>query len=978
MSKIIAVIRNYKNIGLIITPYFYKKTNKYFIEITEVATPETAEKSKEKISEEELRIIKSADAYSDRNLSKIFSKKVKSHDFFKTLTEEDIKNRIRPFIEKQLIKITEKTEKSDVKLYFKKGKFSTLYEEDLIKTEPETAKTVFNISKEENGTRYSLSVYHKNKDITLYGKDAVILTDNPCLLILDKKLLKFNDIDGKKLKPFFLKKEILIPKHLERKWFKTFAVPSFKKFNINPSGFNFTEIKTEFKTLLSAEKDWKGDYAFMLFFNYGENKYQYGLKYDTKIEFNEKDFSFIKKIRDTEKERQVVEYLKSNGLQEYNEGIFKIKYNGQNKREQKNKTIIWLKENIEKLRNYNIEIKQNFFNKKYFTENINLDIKATGNKDWFDIYGTVTFGKFSVPFISLKNNILSNNPEFMLPNGTIAIIPDEWFSKYGDLFLSADEKNDKLKISKARFDIFEKTEIKGIEKSYKEKFIKLLNFSEYNAKIPENINAELRSYQREGFKRMKFLRDAGFGICLADDMGLGKTLQIITLLQDTINIRKKNKNNYSENKEATEQLSLFDTTEPEGKVYKGKASLVIMPVSLIHNWNNEIRKFAPELKVLQYKGADRHKHIGNFDKYDIILAGYATVRNDIELIEDYDFLYLILDESQFIKNSDSKTYKAVINLSSDFKAVMTGTPVENSLSDLWSQMNFINNGMLGDKKFFKEVFLNPVEKENDEISEKKIKSIISPFIIRRTKSEVAKDLPELTEQIIYCMPDEKQKSIYETEKSKIRNILLEIKENKKDKKNVSAEILAALMKLRQIANHPVLSDKNYDGESGKFNEVIRNIENLISENHKVLIFSSFVKHLDLFADYFHKNNIKYSLLTGQTKNREETVAEFQSNKQNKVFLISIKAGGTGLNLTEADYVFILDPWWNPAVEKQAVNRAHRIGQKRNVMVYRFITENSVEEKIMNLQNKKSELAKIITGDNPLGKLSEKELMSFFE
>ncbi|MCD4806064.1 MAG: DEAD/DEAH box helicase, partial [Methanococcoides sp.] len=344
---------------------------------------------------------------------------------------------------------------------------------------------------------------------------------------------------------------------------------------------------------------------------------------------------------------------------------------------------------------------------------------------------------------------------------------------------------------------------------------------------------------------------------------------------------------------------------------------------------NEIKRFAPKLKVTKYRGNNRHKKIEKFGNYDVILAGYATVRNDIELLQKIELLYVILDESQFIKNSNSKTYKAVLKLDSEYKLVLTGTPVENSLSDLWSQMNFINSGMLGDKNFFIQTFQNPVEKGHDELQGQKLKNIINPFILRRTKNEVAKDLPPLTEQIVYCGLDDEQKSFYETEKSKMRNKFIEMIETGK-KKSLSFEILSALNKLRQISNHPVMIDEKYKGESGKYNEILRSIESLTSENHKVLIFSSFVKHLNLFAEYFNNENIKYSMLTGKTKNREEVISEFQSVNENKIFLISIKAGGTGLNLTEADYVFIIDPWWNPAVEKQAVNRAHRIGQDKKV------------------------------------------------
>ena len=976
MLKIIAVIRNYKNIGFVITPFLFERKNKHFIEVTEIVTPELAEKSAD-FSDNELSIIKSIDAYSDKNLAKIFGKRQKTNDFLKTLSKNDIEKRIRPFIEKQLVIVIDKIKQAGIPLYLKKDKFTTLYPEDVLNIKTEPAKTVFNIKKTENGTKYHLSIKHNGNIVNLFGKSGIILTNEPCRLISENNVYFFDDIDGKKLLPFFSKKQLLIPVSTEKKWFEIFALKAMKKYQVNPSGFSITEKTEDFKAKVSLEKDWKGEYVFLLFFIYENGKFQCGLPKEPKLIFDEKKFSFTKILRNEEKENKFVEKLKTAGLEEHNNGAFKIPFFEKNIEKQRHETILWLKEKKLFFEENNIEIEQNFFQKKYFTEKISLDLNSKNGKDWFDIYGTVAFGKYEIPFIQLKNNILNNNSEFILPDKSIAIIPQEWFEKYGDLFLFGEAKKNGIKIAKTHFAVLEKSEIKGINNSYKENFKKLLNFNNYSAKIPENIKATLRPYQKDGFKRMRFLRDADFGVCLADDMGLGKTLQTITLLQDTINERKKNKKNYSIKEKKQEQLRLF--LEPDEKrIYTKKASLIVMPVSLIHNWFNEIKRFAPDFKTLKYLGNKRQNFIRKFDKYDIILSSYATVRNDIELIKKHKFLYVILDESQFIKNSKSKTYKAILELQSNYKAVLTGTPIENSLSDLWSQMNFINDGMLGNKSFFRENFIKPVEKEHNEIVEQKLKSIISPFIIRRTKKEVAKDLPELIEQVIYCISEEEQKTFYEKEKSKIRNRLLELTETGK-KKNISAEVLSALMKLRQISNHPILVDENYETESGKFNEVIRNLESIIAENHKILIFSSFVKHLNLFSLYFDKNNIKYSQLTGKTKDREKVVSEFQNDKENKVFLISIKAGGTGLNLTEADYVFILDPWWNPAVEKQAVNRAHRIGQKRNVMVYKYITEDTVEEKILKLQYEKNELANLIVNtENPLEKLSEEMFLSLFE
>jgi SNF2 family DNA or RNA helicase len=373
--------------------------------------------------------------------------------------------------------------------------------------------------------------------------------------------------------------------------------------------------------------------------------------------------------------------------------------------------------------------------------------------------------------------------------------------------------------------------------------------------------------------------------------------------------------------------------------------------------------------------AEKFSH--TIDYYDIILTTYGTLRNDYEMLGQYEFFYLILDESQNIKNASSKTYKSLLEIRSKHKLVITGTPIENSLSDLWSQMNFLNRGLLGSLPYFKREFIGPIEKKEDEQQQAKLQKLIKPFVLRRTKEEVASDLPPLTEQIRYCEMSDEQKEIYETEKSAIRNAILENIETNGLKKSALV-VLQGLTKLRQLANHPSMVIRDTTAESGKFDEIYRCLKNLVAEKHKVLVFSSFVKHLQLLQDKIESKNWKYSLLTGKTTDRKEVINQFQEDPDNHIFLISLKAGGVGLNLTSADYVFIIDPWWNPAAEIQAINRAHRIGQDKKVFVYRFITENSIEEKIQTLKSKKSALAeKFISSNNPISAISEEDVLNLF-
>jgi len=417
---------------------------------------------------------------------------------------------------------------------------------------------------------------------------------------------------------------------------------------------------------------------------------------------------------------------------------------------------------------------------------------------------------------------------------------------------------------------------------------------------------------------------------------------------------------------------LFDP-EPEGST-----SLIVVPASLIYNWENEIRKFTPDLRFFTYRGNQRRKNVSYFKDYDIVLTSYHILRQDIEIFSRFRFNYVILDESQVIKNPSSMIFRAVSMLNSDYRLVLTGTPIENSLSDLWTQLNFVNPGLLGTLVFFKREYARPVEKMKDSRKEDQLRKIIKPFIMRRTKEMVAPELPPLTEQTVFCDMTEEQAEIYEKEKSAVRNSILRCMENPAHEQN-AIQVLQGLIRLRQISNHPAMVMDDYTGGSGKFEAVIRDIESILAEDHKMLIFSSFVKHLMLYGEYFNDRKIKYSLLTGSTTDRGSIIEKFQRDPENKIFLISLKAGGVGLNLTSADYVFILDPWWNPAAEMQALSRAHRIGQDKNVFVFKYISGSSIEEKIVRLQEKKSKLAgTFVQSNNPLKDIDLKSLLEIIE
>jgi non-specific serine/threonine protein kinase len=386
--------------------------------------------------------------------------------------------------------------------------------------------------------------------------------------------------------------------------------------------------------------------------------------------------------------------------------------------------------------------------------------------------------------------------------------------------------------------------------------------------------------------------------------------------------------------------------------------LLIVPKSLITNWQRESEKFTPTLRFLEYVGNFRNKDTAIFNEYDVVLTTYGTMLRDIEILRGYKFNHVILDESQAIKNPLAKSAKAARLLHAEHRIVMTGTPVENNTFELWSQFAFLNPGLLGNMDYFKQAFANPIESGGDQQAMATLKKLVYPFILRRTKEQVAPELPPRTERIVYTDMDAAQKKLYTQTREQYRAELLGLIESD-GMNDARFKILEGLLRLRQIAIHPALVDKKYKGEAPKFEILLETLETLQAENHKALIFSQFVETLTLVRKELDARKIKYLYLDGKTQNRQAKVDEFQNNDSVSFFLISLKAGGVGLNLTAADYVIHLDPWWNPAVEMQASDRAHRIGQNRPVFVYKIIARDTVEEKILQLQEKKRALVKSI-------------------
>jgi SNF2 family DNA or RNA helicase len=976
-QEFIIAITEHRALGNIFVPLLIEKDSLYYT-VKKVVKLRDYKSGEVELNDSELELLKLIENYSDEMLVKKFAKKTDKTNFFQNMNAELFHDHISPYIDKYMYRCVLLLMNGQTKLFYKQAKYSNLYDEDEIKINSSFSESVFFFNRSETGTKYNLKINHEGNPIDLLHKTIRMVCTLPCCFVYRNQLFVFRQLSGKKLVPFLTKESVSIPRSSEDKYYQTFILNTIKESEVKATGFEIIESNPPRKTILSLEQDLSLRSVVIVKFRYENNLYLADSVSNVFVSFEkvQGNYIFKKFARDRSWEGNQLGSLKKLGLK-YKNGFWNAEADKQKtEAESYYQSIEWLCENREELENLGFLVQQNKLNKKFFTGSQILDIQIKSNEDWFDIYAMVKFGTYQIPFIRLRKHILSGIREFELPSGEIAILPLEWFSSYREMFPFVKIEGNVLKLKKHHYQLLQ-DKVEGIDQNYFRK-LEQINASFNNpVEIPATIKATLRNYQKEGFSWMYHLHENKLGGCLADDMGLGKTVQALVLL---LKIKRGKTAPLLQPNDSTNQaqLSLFDQFENSAEIQP--ASLIVMPTSLVHNWENEIRKFAPSLKVYKHVGGLRNKAKNMSSAirfYDVILTTYGTLRNDYEMLGSHEFCYLILDESQNIKNSSSKTYKSILEIKSKHKLVITGTPIENSLSDLWSQLNFLNKGLLGSLPYFKREFIVPIERKNDEEQQKKLQKLIRPFVLRRTKEEVASDLPAMTEQIRYCEMTQKQREIYNTEKSAIRNIILQNIETNGIKKSALV-VLQGLTKLRQLANHPSLVTKENDPDSGKFNEIYRCLDNLLAENHKVLIFSSFVKHLELLQAKIEAEKWKYSLLTGKTTNRQEVIRNFQEDPTNHIFLISLKAGGVGLNLTSADYVFIIDPWWNPAAENQAINRAHRIGQEKKVFVYRFITEDSIEEKIQILKSKKSALAeKFISSNNPLAVIDENEIINLF-
>lgn len=841
----------------------------------------------------------------------------------------------------------------DTNVYFRKANTGLVYESDKITICPATVHPAYLFKLTENGLDYKFRFTANGEIVWLKYRNHLLSLSQalPYPFVLNNQLCVCERVGYKAVSAIAKNGSIHVPTDKAPVYLNTFVKKVLQTEDATCEGIDVFTTKEALTAKLILTTDTFGKSALKLAFHYGEHSYSFASeqRHDVVLEEKEGKFAFHISKRDFKKENRLLQQLNEHSV--YSNGDFLYLNN-------KNGT---LQELIELP-----EIKENFEVVKEFT----LTTFAEEKEDWFDVKMTVCIREFKIPFSKFRHCILKKETSYQLPDGSTFYLPEEWFSSYAELFDKAEVEGDAIKLHK-RFSGLIADQCPAA-KAY------LSNLTSKERPIPVRLNATLRNYQTEGFNYLVNLYENNYGGCLADDMGLGKTLQFIAFLVHIYNGTKRQwtKDEHKAWQYHSSEPSLFDqvldeepapvSSEKEG-TFK-PASIVVVPTTVLFNWEKELEKFAPSLHYTTFYGSKRLTLIGphTFDNYNLVLTTYSILTRDAEKLSHYNFECAILDESQNIKNPQSQNHASAKLLKARCHFAVTGTPIENSLNDLWAQMSFACPGLLGSFRSFSQNYTaeNP---ERIEI----LKKTVSPYILRRTKEQVCPDLPELTQTNVWCEMDEKTERAYEAEKSAARNAILRIGPG-----NNAIHILQQLMRLRQLACDPSLLEDYKTLTSSKRKAVVEQAYELHQSGHKILLFSAFVGQLNLIAEDLKAQGIPYDSLTGAdtSKERQSVVERFQKDPKLTCLLVSLKAGSTGINLTAANYVFLLSPWWNPFVEQQAIDRAYRIGQQNNVTVYNFITKDTVEEKILRLQERKRQLSdSIISAENPLLHLSAEEL-----
>ena len=927
------------------------------------------------------------------------NKKVFRHeeDFWAT-KEKAVRQHVKLMADKRIIKAVGLADKLDIPIIYAKDQKVSLHMSDRLTLDGGSEVTpVMNFIRHDEGTTYRLQLRIGERAVQAETKAEqaralarrsphspkarlverptehrlIVLTHNPGMFVLDKRIYALCEgFSGQLLLPFVSKQQVEIPRKMENDYFHRFILKQVARAEINAEGFAITDVSMQPQACLTAETSIDGGHILSLRFRYGSLEYAADDKTNGRVTLTEEDdsFRFVRQLRDKDEEKRLRDLLKAVSEREQRQTCLNAAEHEQARPKANEVTgagtvirfssvsqqIDWLREYAPRLKAEGFDVVQPS-DHIYYIGPLSVEQSDTWQGDWLqtDVTVVIDGGQLRIPFRDLRDTILRGEQEYMLPTGEILLIPNEWLKRYSDLMLIGLPKGQGYQRHKSQISSGEFRVLAGASEQVRAESLELATAQPVNTEtaveVSPKLKATLRPYQQAGFQWLWQNLVAQTGCCLSDEMGLGKTLQTIALLLK-----------YKEATKVTEPVTkpltgmLFSDEEMQGKREEGTASgerlalpyrtsLVVAPASVVHNWRNELSRFAPSLSVMTYTGDTskrKDKRIALM-RWDVVLTTYRTLLNDIELLSREEFGIVVFDESQAFKTATSQIHQAVTRLQALHRMALSGTPVENNLQELWSLMNVLNPNLLGDERSFQNAFVNPIAVQMEESRRDLLRRLITPYFLKRTKKEVLSDLPARQDEVVVCAMTDEQTSQYTEEMSKARNEWLDPTASSQGRQ---IHILAALQCLRQIAN----------GE-GKMGVVFDYLENLRQTQHKVLIFSEYVTLLEHVGGEMTNRGWNYALLTGQTQDREQVIARFQQSPDCQFFLISLKAGGVGLNLTAADYVFLLDPWWNRAAEEQAIARAHRIGQQRSVFVYRFVSAGTLEEQILTLQDRKQSL-----------------------
>lgn len=921
------------------------------------------------LSKKEIDILKIIESYEPDALIERFykgKKRINSSVFFEQVLTDELKNKeVRPYIEAKLIKIIKLLRDTTV-YYWGTG---TLNHWIPIHIQKKAAEVVFKIDRKESGMSYSCEVSHVGNNLKLQNAENTIVVAEPAHIIINGSLYHFKgDVDAKKIATFFNKKEVLVPSSSEQIYLQKFILPLAEVYDVKATGITVNALSVKRRAILKLSV-YASKINLSLVFEYGDLSYPLHVVTQGKanLEKGPNDWIINVNKRDKNWEGDMVDLLEDNGLVHFQGAMFGI--------DPELSLENFLSQTLIHLQRIGFDIDQSELKQPFNLSQPVMSYTVSEDNDWFDLQISVRFGKFEVPFKKLRPNILNGNRFLELPDGSMAIIPIEWMQKLSPVLDCAADSGDKVRLGRFHYGLLETFDEIGVNRSGERMDAMVAAFKKAEQiKVPSTLKANLRNYQSTGLQWLVALNENKFGGLLADDMGLGKTVQTLAFFEWFIlNKRPAYRIDYQKENQINSVITEAPTHLTDPQKPKTIPFLVVAPTSLLHNWMDEIKKFT-NLSAFVYAGNHRNRYVWEyFHDFEVILTTYGTIRNDKDVLNRVHFDVVVFDEAQNLKNPGSITAKVSADLNASQKILLTGTPIENSTVDLWSLMNIANGGLLGTFGKFQKNFIQKIEKKRDESKVKELRELTAPFILRRTKEQVAKELPPRHEQILYCSMEGEQSKLYEKTKSYFRNELMKtIKEKGMEKSKLY--VLKGLLRLRQLANHPLLVDEHFIGESGKFNLIMENLQNIVVRGNKVLVFSQFVSHLKLFKEKLNALEIPFAYIDGSISSDERAseVKRFQEDEHCQVFLISLKAGGVGLNLTAADYVFLSDPWWNPAVERQAMDRAHRIGRSKPVFVYKFISQDTVEEKIIKLQERKRALADEIVSEDNAGWLSSIE------